>query len=222
MSLALFYQHYEPNRHLETTHLMYAMQNDPAWDEIFWIKQRRQQVCQYTVQLSCDRYLPDRRRASRCATDLALRCRIMLPQMQDEQESSSDGRMTALNRVSFEKHRAESIAASIRAATLQVRFWQQLSRDVPNIGRLHKLSAQIHLSITDAEKHFKELFKINDQSIVNLRAYAAFLFVRLPPSFWQVRGLAQPGCDATQRIHLLRHVLVQHAVTSELIADWAS
>lgn len=134
-----------------------------------------------------DWVMPDRRSAS-TATDLwlsALCCLATLWQMQDEQESSSDGRMTALNRVSFEKHRAESIAASIKAATLQVRFWQQLSRDVPNIGRLHKLSAQIHLSITDAEKHFKELFKINDQSIVNLRAYAAFLFVRTPPSVRQ-------------------------------------
>lgn len=91
---------------------------------------------------------------------------------------NSDGQVTALNRVAFEKHREQSIHACVRAATLQARFWQQLSRDVPNIGRVHSLAAEISKATKDAQAHFQALFKINDQSTAAMRTYASFLFVR--------------------------------------------
>lgn len=41
MVLASFNQYFTANRHLEMTHLMYAEQRSPSWDELFRIKQRR-------------------------------------------------------------------------------------------------------------------------------------------------------------------------------------
>lgn len=96
-------------------------------------------------------------------------------QNDDWEAANSTTQMSVLARVAFEKYRIESNQAGIKAATLQVQFWDELARDTPNISHLHAISSSMNAAIHKAEAGYQALLAINDQSVTALRGYAAFL-----------------------------------------------
>jgi PAS domain-containing protein len=91
-----------------------------------------------------------------------------------ENDSGSSGQLSAMNRVTFEKYAADARKYVLRASTRQVAFWMELCDSVPDLSRLHRLSNEMNIAITQAEHAFTELFTLNPQSLVIMRLYAAF------------------------------------------------
>jgi hypothetical protein len=91
-----------------------------------------------------------------------------------ENDNGSSGQLSAINRVTFEKYTADARKYVLRASTRQVAFWMELCDNVPDLSRLHQLSSEMNIAITNAEHAFSELFTLNPQSLVIMRLYAAF------------------------------------------------
>jgi PAS domain-containing protein len=91
-----------------------------------------------------------------------------------EGAGGSNGQLSAMNRVTFEKYAADARKFVLRASTRQVAFWMELCDNVPDVSRLHRLSSEMNDAITQAEHAFTQLFTLNAQSLVIMRLYAVF------------------------------------------------
>ena len=57
----------------------------------------------------------------------------------------------------------------------QVEFWQELSKDHPNLRVLEDLGGEIAGSVQLADKCYEDILKLSPHSLPTIRAYAKFL-----------------------------------------------
>ena len=89
-------------------------------------------------------------------------------------QSKGTSSISALSRVSFDKHAADARRSVMRAAARQFAFWTELNEPTPDLSRLHYLSRETHEAVRAAEKDFAEVFLLSPQALAQLRLYAAF------------------------------------------------
>jgi PAS domain S-box-containing protein len=100
---------------------------------------------------------------------LAFQARRML-----ESSSQSGILSSALHRVSFERHLAEARLNTVRAAQVQVAFWQELADPKPDLSAMHSHASSLARHSILAEQHFKDAFQLHPQSLTALRVFAQY------------------------------------------------
>jgi PAS domain S-box-containing protein len=90
-------------------------------------------------------------------------------------ESFSGGNLDVLSFITYEKHSTGAARYERKAVSYQVSFWSELSKQYPNIERLHKFGSAVSHAITTAKLHYEQMMKLNPNSPQVLRSYANFL-----------------------------------------------
>jgi PAS domain-containing protein len=114
-------------------------------------------------------------RASRNGAPVDVRFLTFQANKAAEDSTGSRGRMSALNRVVFEKHLTDAKKQIQHALIRQVGLWAELADEKPDIARCHRLSSDMYKAITLAEDAFAKLLALNSQSLLVLRLYADFI-----------------------------------------------
>jgi PAS domain S-box-containing protein len=92
-----------------------------------------------------------------------------------ESNESSNGTMTALSRVEFEKHLVDARREVARASTRQTQYWNEMLDLCPDLNKLNRIAGDMNSSIERAENAFAQLFTINSTSAAVIRLYAEFV-----------------------------------------------
>jgi PAS domain S-box-containing protein len=84
------------------------------------------------------------------------------------------GSMSALSRVSYEKHLADARRLVIRAMQRQVVYWSEMLEETPTLNRLHRISADLTRAMKNAEESFRQTLSFSPQSVIALRLMATY------------------------------------------------
>lgn len=93
---------------------------------------------------------------------------------ESSQSNGPDGALSAVARVSLEKHMQDARYHVLRSALRAVSFFSELSETVPELSRLHTHSAEMMTSISAAELAFRELTALSPSSVVVMRLNSNF------------------------------------------------
>ena len=111
-----------------------------------------------------------------------------------EDMSGNSKGMSALSRISFEKHLADAHHWTLRAMMRQVDFWHEMADSRPDLSKLHSVSTQLNSALDKAERCYQELLTLNSQSLMVLRRYANMQLCILN-DVDKVRSSARPACE---------------------------
>lgn len=93
---------------------------------------------------------------------------------QEAEAAASSSSLSALSRISFEKHLGDARKHVLLAMRAQVAFWVALQKPVPSLSDMRTVCAGMTASIGAAETAFAELLAISAESLVVLRLYGEF------------------------------------------------
>ena len=93
---------------------------------------------------------------------------------QEAEAVASSSSLSALARISFDKHLGDARKFVARAMRAQVAFWAALQQPVPSLTDMRSVCTGMTASISAAEGAFVELLAISAESLVVLRLYGEF------------------------------------------------
>lgn len=147
-----YHQAYKGNKHLQMTHLLQAGRKSASLDVQYAIFTTRRAL--------------DETGSAPSGTGI--------PGAASGAGAGAGGKATALSRVAFEKYLADA-KESVRAALgAQARFWAELCNVRPDLDKLQKLVSTMASSSDAATTCFRQISRINAQSLAAIRLQAEF------------------------------------------------
>lgn len=93
---------------------------------------------------------------------------------QEAEAAASSSSLSALARISFDKHLGDARKFVARAMRAQIAFWTALQQPVPSLTDMRSVCTDMTASISAAQGAFAELLAISAESLVVLRLFGEF------------------------------------------------